>query len=72
MLVGGEVSCWTLDDVLIRGVVQACCRSLIVDTLPIPKQQSGSAWASRMVSVGHLVGYIAGTYVSLGFFLSFF
>jgi solute carrier family 45 protein 1/2/4 len=24
--------------------VQACCRSLIVDTLPIPKQQTGSAW----------------------------
>lgn len=25
-------------------VVQACCRSLIVDTLPIPLQQGGSAW----------------------------
>lgn len=24
--------------------VQACCRSLIVDTLPIPSQQAGSAW----------------------------
>lgn len=24
--------------------VQSCCRSLIVDTLPIPKQQLGSAW----------------------------
>jgi solute carrier family 45 protein 1/2/4 len=24
--------------------VQACCRSLIVDTLPIPKQQAGSSW----------------------------
>lgn len=24
--------------------VQCCCRSLIVDTLPIPKQQTGSAW----------------------------
>lgn len=41
--------------------VQACCRSLIVDTLPIPKQQAGSAWASRMVSVGHLLGYVIGT-----------
>ncbi|KAG9242984.1 sucrose transporter [Calycina marina] len=41
--------------------VQACCRSLIVDTLPIPKQQAGSAWASRMVSIGHLVGYMVGT-----------
>jgi solute carrier family 45 protein 1/2/4 len=27
-----------------RGIVQACCRSLIVDTLPIPLQQTGSAW----------------------------
>lgn len=25
-------------------LVQSCCRSLIVDTLPIPKQQLGSAW----------------------------
>ena len=24
--------------------VQSSCRSLIVDTLPIPKQQLGSAW----------------------------
>jgi len=42
-------------------VVQACDRSLLVDTLPISKQQSGSAWASRMSSVGHLVGYGIGT-----------
>lgn len=42
-------------------VVQACCRSLIVDTLPIPQQQLGSAWASRMVAIGHLVGYAIGS-----------
>ncbi|TVY85463.1 General alpha-glucoside permease [Lachnellula suecica] len=48
--------------------VQACCRALIVDTLPIPKQQTGSAWASRLVSVGHLVGYIAGTADLVGMF----
>jgi solute carrier family 45 protein 1/2/4 len=41
--------------------VQACCRSLIVDTLPIPKQQLGSAWASRMSAIGHLIGYGIGT-----------
>ncbi|MCJ1252649.1 hypothetical protein MMC24_000455 [Lignoscripta atroalba] len=41
--------------------VQSSCRSLIVDTLPIAKQQLGSAWATRMVAVGHLVGYGAGT-----------
>ena len=41
--------------------VQSSCRSLIVDTLPISKQQLGSAWASRMVAVGHLLGYAIGT-----------
>ncbi|EDP52889.1 sucrose transporter, putative [Aspergillus fumigatus A1163] len=29
-------------------IVQACCRSLIVDTLPIPLQQAGSAWGTPM------------------------
>ncbi len=48
--------------------VQSCCRSLIVDTLPISKQQLGSAWASRMVAVGHLVGYAAGTLDLVGIF----
>ncbi|KAM0129990.1 hypothetical protein ACHAO1_008154 [Botrytis cinerea] len=41
--------------------VQWSCRSLIVDTLPIQKQQAGSAWASRMAAMGHLVGYAIGT-----------
>jgi hypothetical protein len=30
--------------------VQACCRSLIVDTLPIPLQQAGSAWGMSFLS----------------------
>lgn len=42
--------------------VQACCRSLIVDTLPISQQQSGSAWASRLTAVGHLMGYFIGSF----------
>jgi solute carrier family 45 protein 1/2/4 len=37
--------------------IMSASRSLIVDTLPIPKQQLGSAWASRMVALGHLIGY---------------
>ncbi|KAF2272295.1 uncharacterized protein EI97DRAFT_462079 [Westerdykella ornata] len=45
--------------------VQGSCRGLIVDTLPISKQQLGSSWASRMVAVGSLVGYAAGA-VDLG------
>lgn len=39
--------------------VQACCRALIVDTLPVSSQQHGSAWASRMIAVGNIVGYFA-------------
>ncbi|KAF2158111.1 hypothetical protein K461DRAFT_264901 [Myriangium duriaei CBS 260.36] len=49
------VSIYALDFAI--NAVQSSCRSLIVDTLPIPKQQLGSAWASRMVAVGHLIGY---------------
>lgn len=45
--------------------VQGSCRGLIVDTLPIPKQQLGSSWASRMVAVGSLLGYGAGA-IDLG------
>ena len=37
--------------------VQSSSRSLIVDTLPISKQQLGSAWASRMAGIGSLIGY---------------
>lgn len=32
----------------------------MIDTLPIHKQQIGSAWASMMVAIGHLLGYAAG------------
>jgi solute carrier family 45 protein 1/2/4 len=41
--------------------VTACCRSLIVDTLPVEKQQIGSAWASRMIALGHLTGFLFGS-----------
>ncbi|KAI8940952.1 hypothetical protein NX059_002203 [Plenodomus lindquistii] len=40
--------------------VQGSCRGLVVDTLPLAKQQTGSSWASRMVAVGSLIGYGAG------------
>ena len=52
--------------------VQSSCRSLIVDSLPIEKQQLGSAWATRMVAVGHLVGYGVGTLDLVGNFGSRF
>ncbi|TWU77864.1 hypothetical protein ED733_003632 [Metarhizium rileyi] len=40
--------------------VMSCSRSLMVDALPLEKQQAGAAWASRMNAVGHMVGYGAG------------
>ncbi|KAL4879578.1 hypothetical protein BJY04DRAFT_193169 [Aspergillus karnatakaensis] len=49
-------------------VVQACGRSLIVDTLPIPSQQAGSAWATRMSAVGQLIGYVIGSLDTVSIF----
>ncbi|KAK3695283.1 major facilitator superfamily domain-containing protein [Podospora appendiculata] len=43
-------------DFAINGVM-SCARSLVVDTLPIHKQQTGAAWSSRMGSLGHIIGY---------------
>ncbi|KAF4999268.1 hypothetical protein FDECE_11562 [Fusarium decemcellulare] len=40
--------------------VMSCSRSLIVDTLPIDKQQAGAAWSSRMSAIGHMIAYGAG------------
>ncbi|KAL2269946.1 hypothetical protein VTJ83DRAFT_2130 [Remersonia thermophila] len=40
--------------------VMSCSRSLVVDTLPIQKQQLGAAWLSRMNSLGHIIGYVMG------------
>lgn len=41
-------------------LVMSCSRSLLVDTLPIAKQQTGAAWGGRMGSFGHIVGYSVG------------
>ncbi|KAI9376308.1 hypothetical protein BJX61DRAFT_530994 [Aspergillus egyptiacus] len=49
-------------------IVQACARSLIVDTLPIPSQQAGSAWATRMSAVGQLIGYVFGSIDTVSIF----
>ncbi|KPM35617.1 hypothetical protein AK830_g10940 [Neonectria ditissima] len=48
--------------------VTSCSKSLIVDTLPIEKQQSGAAWASRLSAVGHVIGYGAGAIDLVGIF----
>lgn len=54
------VFCIYAVDFAINGV-QATCRSLIVDTLPESQQQLGSAWAGRMLGLGHVLGYFFGT-----------
>ncbi|KAM0796653.1 hypothetical protein BDR22DRAFT_811597 [Usnea florida] len=54
------VLCIYAVDFAINGV-QATCRSLIVDTLPESQQQLGSAWAGRMLGLGHVLGYLVGT-----------
>ncbi|KAL5612331.1 hypothetical protein BROUX41_000135 [Berkeleyomyces rouxiae] len=48
--------------------VMSCSRSLIVDTLPIEKQQAGAAWSSRLAAIGHVVGYAAGAVDLVGVF----
>ncbi|GKT82948.1 sucrose transport protein [Colletotrichum tofieldiae] len=48
--------------------VMSCARSLIVDTLPIEKQQTGAAWSSRMSAIGHMLGYGAGAIDLVGIF----
>ncbi|KXJ95530.1 major facilitator superfamily domain-containing protein [Microdochium bolleyi] len=40
--------------------VMSAARSLVVDTLPIEKQQTGSAWGGRMSAVGHGIAYVTG------------
>ena len=42
-------------------VVQAAARALIVDQLPLQYQQSGNSWASAMISLGNICGYLAGS-----------
>ncbi|KAK6079084.1 sucrose transport protein [Seiridium cupressi] len=45
--------------------VMSAARSLMVDVLPMSKQQDGAAWNSRMSAIGHMIGYAAGA-VDLG------
>ncbi len=51
-------------------VVQACCRSLIVDMTPLWQQNSANAWAGRMLGLGNLLGYFMG-YINLPQYFGF-
>ena len=52
------VDIYVLDFVI--NIAQSTCRALVVDTLPIEKQQLGSAWVSRQGGIGHLFVYAIG------------
>ncbi|GAO14393.1 hypothetical protein UVI_02055180 [Ustilaginoidea virens] len=54
------LSIYALDFAINAESVMSCSRSLIVDALPLEKQQAGAAWASRMNAVGHIIGYGSG------------
>lgn len=59
VIVVAVLSIYVLDFAI--NAVQACCRSIIVDVLPISQQQTGSAWAARMAASGHVIGFLIGT-----------
>ncbi|KAJ1741778.1 hypothetical protein LPJ78_003765 [Coemansia sp. RSA 989] len=40
--------------------LQAGLRALIVDVLPASRQDAGTAWASRMIGIGNVTGYLMG------------
>lgn len=42
-------------------VVQAAGRALIVDQLDTKQQQAGNSWASAMISLGNILGYLFGS-----------
>ncbi|KAI5365233.1 Putative MFS transporter superfamily [Septoria linicola] len=47
------VDIYILDFVI--NIAQATCRALVVDALPVEKQQIGAAWVTRMVGLGHIL-----------------
>ncbi|KAN0086878.1 hypothetical protein V8E54_000566 [Elaphomyces granulatus] len=51
--------------------VQAGIRAFIVDNAPAHQQESANAWASRLIGVGNILGYISG-YLDLPKLLPFF
>ncbi|KAK3112840.1 hypothetical protein LTR53_010447 [Teratosphaeriaceae sp. CCFEE 6253] len=52
------VDIYVLDFVI--NIAQSTCRALVVDALPVEKQQLGSAWCSRMAGIGHMSMYALG------------
>ncbi|KAJ1733161.1 hypothetical protein LPJ61_001695 [Coemansia biformis] len=50
--------------------LQGSLRALIVDALPAARQTAGTAWASRMLGIGSVCGYLMG-FLDLGRLLPF-
>ncbi|KAJ2661613.1 hypothetical protein IWW48_002322 [Coemansia sp. RSA 1200] len=40
--------------------IQASLRAIIVDMLPASRQDDGTTWASRMIGIGNVLGYLMG------------
>ena len=40
--------------------LQACLRALIIENCPTHQQTQASAWASGMIGIGNIIGYLSG------------
>ncbi|KAJ5199349.1 Major facilitator superfamily domain general substrate transporter [Penicillium cf. griseofulvum] len=58
IIIMATVSMYCLDFAI--NTVQAAIRAFIVDNCPTHQQELSNAWASRMVGVGNILGYIFG------------
>ncbi|SPO00925.1 related to sucrose transporter SUT1D [Cephalotrichum gorgonifer] len=53
------LSIWVIDFAI--NASMSCSRSLVVDILPIHKQQTGASWYSRLAASGNVLGYSIGS-----------
>jgi solute carrier family 45, member 1/2/4 len=68
-IIFATVLMWCLDFSI--NTVQAAIRAFIVDGAPAHQQEDANAWASRLVGVGNVIGYVFG-YLNLPQYFSFF
>jgi solute carrier family 45, member 1/2/4 len=68
-IVWATVMMWTLDFSI--NTVQAAIRAFICDGAPAHQQEAANAWASRIVGIGNVIGYVFG-YLDLPRYFSFF
>ena len=68
-IIWATVMMWALDFCI--NTVQAAIRAFICDGAPSHQQEAANAWASRIVGIGNVVGYLFG-YLDLPKYFSFF